>query len=192
MIDKFLKAKHWQIFLITMGLQIVFQIAIMYIVFTSEDFMLAFKLFPIVIIFVMGGYLAWFWSLGAGLQCKVPAHITMKVTRFKIFLIIPGVYMLLIAAGIGAMFSGLFEGGGVPSFGLIGGVIGVVFPLHIFSMFCMFYSLYFVAKTVKTVELQQEVSFSDFAGEFFMLWFYPVGIWIIQPKVNAMVKDKLQ
>jgi hypothetical protein len=29
----------------------------------------------------------------------------------------------------------------------------------------------------------------DFAGEFFLLWFYPVGIWIVQPKINKMVES---
>ena len=58
---------------------------------------------------------------------------------------------------------------------------------HILSMFGIFYSLYFVAKTFKTVELQREVTFSDFAGEFFMIWFFPIGIWVIQPKINKMI-----
>ena len=67
----------------------------------------------------------------------------------------------------------------------------VIVPLHLFAMFCIFYSLYFVSKTFKTVELQREVKFGDFAVEFFMIWFYPVGIWIVQPKINKMVEDKV-
>ena len=47
--------------------------------------------------------------------------------------------------------------------------------------------MYFVAKTFKTAELQRKVSFSDFAGDFFLVWFLPIGIWIIQPKINRMV-----
>ena len=50
--------------------------------------------------------------------------------------------------------------------------------------------VYFVAKTYKTVELQRQVSFSDFAGEFFMIWFYPIGIWIIQPKLNKIIENE--
>jgi hypothetical protein len=46
-----------------------------------------------------------------------------------------------------------------------------------------------VAKTIKTVELQREVNFSEFIGEFFMIWFYFIGIWILQPKINRMVKQ---
>jgi len=54
--------------------------------------------------------------------------------------------------------------------------------LHILSMFGLIYSFFYVAKTFKTVELQREVSFSDFAGDFFLLLFFPIGVWIIQPK----------
>jgi hypothetical protein len=49
--------------------------------------------------------------------------------------------------------------------------------------------MYFVAKTFKTVELQKEVTFSDFIGEFFMFWFYYIGILFLQPKINKMVED---
>jgi bacteriorhodopsin len=72
--------------------------------------------------------------------------------------------------------------------GVFGAIFALVVPLHLFSMFYIFYTLYFAAKTVKTVELQREVTFSDFAGEFFLIWFYPVGVWIIQPKVNKMIE----
>jgi hypothetical protein len=33
---------------------------------------------------------------------------------------------------------------------------------------------------------QKPVTFSDFAGEFFLIWFFPVGIWIIQPRINKL------
>ncbi len=74
------------------------------------------------------------------------------------------------------------------SLGFIAGAMAIIVPMHLFSMFCIFYSLYFVAKTFKTVELQRETAFSDFAGEFFLIWFYPIGIWIIQPKINKIVE----
>jgi len=65
-------------------------------------------------------------------------------------------------------------------------IIRVVFPLHIFSMFCIFYAMWFISKAIKTIEFQKPVSFSDYAGEFFLLWLFPVGIWIIQPKINKI------
>jgi len=50
----------------------------------------------------------------------------------------------------------------------------------------MFYCLYFNAKALKTAELQKPLTFSDFAGEFFLLWFFPIGIWILQPRINKL------
>ena len=52
--------------------------------------------------------------------------------------------------------------------------------------------LYFCSKTIKTVELQKEVFFGEFIGDFFGLWFYPIGIWFIQPKINKLAKDKIE
>ena len=55
--------------------------------------------------------------------------------------------------------------------------------------FSAFYCFYFVIKTIKTVELQKELRFIDFAGEFFLICFYPIGIWFIQPKVNKIIEE---
>jgi hypothetical protein len=86
-------------------------------------------------------------------------------------------------------FKNILGNGVEPNVGTMFGLLIFILPMHLFSMFCIFYSLYFVAKTFKTVELQREVSFSDFAGEFFMIWFLLIGIWIIQPKVNRLVEN---
>jgi hypothetical protein len=62
----------------------------------------------------------------------------------------------------------------------------LIFPLHLISMFCVFYCLYFVTKVIKTVERQEKVSFGDCLGDFFLIWFFFIGIWIIQPRINAL------
>lgn len=199
--ERFLKAKHWQLFLLTFGIPMIFQFIMMGAMLTNfgsstrpdPSFMVNyFRLFPILMIIFMGVFFGWFWAIAIGLQKKVPKGVKMKTKKFKIFFFIPMTYILLISLGIGTAMSGLterIEVGDQPDVGLIGGLMGIIFPLHLFSMFCIFYSLYFVAKTFKTVELQRETTFSDFAGEFFMIWFYPIGVWIIQPKVNKMVES---
>ena len=35
-------------------------------------------------------------------------------------------------------------------------------------------------------ELQKEATFNDFVGEFFLIWFYPIGIWFVQPEINKV------
>ena len=198
MTEKFLKAKHWQLFLLTFGIPTIFQFVMMGTMFSNigsgnnsdPTFMFSYmKFFPIMMIIFIGVFFGWFWSVAVGLQSKVPEDVKMKVKKFKIFFFIPMVYILFITLFMGIQMNGLMKNGTEPSSGLIGGLVAVIVPLHLFSMFCIFYSLYFVAKTFKTVELQREVKFSDFAGEFFMIWFYPIGIWIVQPKINKMIEE---
>lgn len=198
MTEKFLKAKHWQLFLLTFGIPMIFQFIMIGTMFenvgsdsnTDQTFMLIYmKFFPIMMIIFMGVFFGWFWSVAIGLQSKVPEDIKMKVKKFKTFFFIPMAYILFITLFMGIQMNGLMTNETEPSGGLIGGLVAVIIPLHLFSMFCIFYSLYFVTKTFKTVELQREVKFSDFVGEFFMIWFYPIGIWIVQPKINKMIEE---
>ena len=198
MIEKFLKAKHWQLFLLTFGIPLLFQIVLMITMFANigsgnnpdVSFMFNYMMFfPIIMILLMATQFGWFWSMAIGLQIKVPENVKMKVKKFKIFFFIPLIYLILISLFIGVTTTGMMESGKAPSIAVLISLVLIIIPLHLFSMFCIFYSLYFVAKTYKTVELQRQVIFSDFAGEFFMIWFYPIGIWIIQPKINKIIEN---
>jgi hypothetical protein len=196
MIAKFLNAKHWQLFALMIGVPIVFEIFMISFMFSEAtngnrppfNFMV---FFPLIMITFMGAFFGWFWSIAIGLQAKVPKQVKMKVRKFKILFFIPLVYILLFSLIISGLFNGLFSGPGR----FPGEIMAFILPLHLFSMFCIFYCLYFVSKTIKTVELQRDVAFGDFAAEFFLLWFYIVGIWIIQPRINKLAKtncSKLQ
>jgi magnesium-transporting ATPase (P-type) len=196
MINKFLKAKHWQLFILTFGIPMILQIVMMVSVFsnfvtqknpdptTMFNYM---KFFPFIFILFVAIFLGWFWSVAIGLQKKVPENVSMKVRKFKVFFFIPIVYMSVFFSFFFFSMNTLFPNP-EPNFGFVGGLFAIIIPLHLFAMFCILYSLYFVAKTIKTVELQRAVTFSDFAGEFFLIWFYPIGIWIIQPKINKMIE----
>ena len=194
----FLRAKHWQIFLVTFGLPFLFQIIMMSVIFShiignrNPDPTIIFgyfKFFPVIMLLFMGGLFGWFWSVAIGLQKMVPPAIKMKITRFKIFFFIPLVYIICIMVSMGFFFnSDILQGNSQPPFWFFG-VFAIIFPLHLFSMFCIFYCLYFVAKTIKTVELQRETSFSDFIGEFFLTWFHCIGIWVLQPRINKIVQE---
>jgi hypothetical protein len=189
----FLRAKHWQIFLLLFVIPFILQTVMMGILFSNLirnpnpalvfDYL---KFFPLIMILVMGTLFSWFWAVAINLQKLVPADVKMKVTKFKVFFFIPIVYLLLIVTAVPIIASSQFTNFKDPS--PIFFVFAFIIPLHLFCMFCIFYCLYFVAKTFKTVELQREVTFSDFTGEFFLIWFFFIGVWIIQPKINKLVE----
>ena len=194
----FLKAKHWQLFLVMLGIPLLFQFYMMVTMVTTFEttppsnpenvlqIFESFQIFPIIMILFTLVFFGWFWSMAIGLQKHVPKDVKMNLKRFKIFFFIPLIYTTFFMIYMGSLFSEI----GTNSFLDHMWVLAIIFPLHLFSMFCLFHSLYFVAKTIKTVELQRTVTFSEFLAEFFLLWFYFIGIWIIQPRVNALSLQK--
>ena len=63
-------------------------------------------------------------------------------------------------------------------------------PLSLLAVFCMFYNLYFVAKNLVTAETGRSASFSNYAGPFFLLWFFLIGVWFIQPRINRLYTEQ--
>ena len=193
----FLKAKHWQLFMLMFVIPFVFQMVMMYLVIVNalttrdpEPFFIFkyFRYFSLIGILYAGIIFGWFWSITTGLQHKIPQPIRLKLTRFKIFFFIPLVYITCIMIFIQIAVNGFIKG--TTDVGFIISMVGIIVPMHLFSIFCIIHTMYFVAKTIKTVELQREVTFTDFVGEFFLAWFFPIGVWILQPQINKMVADK--
>ena len=201
--DIFLRAKHWQLFLLTFGIPVLLQIALMFSIFASlinnpnPDPSIIFshlKFLPVIILLFSAGLYGWQFAVATGLQKMVPAEVKMKVTRFKIFFFMPVIYLILLLIFIFVIvinFSHIDPSRIDPSdFGLKLFIsFALIIPIHMLAMGCIFYCIYFIAKTLKTVELQRDVSFSDFVGEFFLVWFFPVGVWILQPRINRMAAN---
>jgi hypothetical protein len=178
-----LRLKHWQLFLMIWGLPLGVDI------FTIYDPMLLFQLFPIMMIIFTLGTLGWVWAIATALHSQLPANANLKVWQFKIMLSIPIIYIavLLLSLSINYQF---FRGdsgeGEVISLSILPIAIGV----HLLSMVCIFLGLRFAAKTMKSVELGRLATFGDYAGEFFLIWFSPVGIWVIQPRLNKLIANR--
>ena len=183
----FLTLKHWQLFGLLMGLPMVFQFIAIGSVFSSKGPTTMFYFLPIMMILFIGLFYGWFYALGTNLHKKLPQTANMNLTRFKIFLLMPIVYMLLISIFMAVMFSNITSDVQPNP-----AIFALIIPLHLFSMFCIFYCLYFNAKAFKTVELQKPVTFSDFVGEFFLIWLFPIGIWIIQPRINKLFDTNIE
>jgi len=182
----FLKLKHWQLFGLLVGLPMILQIFMMVTIFTTKQSSSALMLLPVIMIISMTVFFGWFYSVGTNLHNKLPESVKMNITLFKTFLFLPVAYIcFFVSVILTTMFDGS-NGGLNPTY------FGIIIPLHFFMMFCMFYLLYFISSTLKAVELGRQVSFNDYAGEFFLIWFFPIGIWFIQPRINELFRDNGQ
>jgi hypothetical protein len=173
----FVTARHWQVFLLLTGsfvlAQALGQSLVMGSVGSQAQFQEAMGSFLLLTFLVMALYLSWLWALGRLAWALAPSHGRPAMSRFRFSLIYPIAYL--------PVFYFLFTKAAEPS-----GIAVVIIPLHLLAMSCMFYNLYFVAKSLALAEGRRADSFYDYAGAFFLLWFYPIGIWILQPRFNAL------
>ena len=198
MINKFLKAKHWQLFALLFGLPLLGQVFFMYQIISSTmtendpdigGIFSVLSVFPILMLIVGGVFYGWIWSISIGLGNSLREELKINNRWFKTsFFYLIG-YLVLFMLFFMYMFIGI-QGSLAVDVDVAPTYFVIIFPLHMIAMVCSFYILYFAAKVFKTAEFRRSVSFSDFAGEFFLLWFFFIGVWIIQPKVNRLVEEE--
>lgn len=171
----FLRAKHWQIFSLLFGLMIISQISILASFpqdpRSLEDLRTVFLIFGFMTGLFMICFLGWLWSIGSFLNSVVLEALKLRIGWFRFAIIYPAVYFFVFIAFFQSPNSGMFA---------------IIMPLHLLAMFCMFYSLYFVSKNLVLAETGKQASFYDFAGPLFLIWFFPIGIWFVQPRVNKI------
>lgn len=125
-------------------------------------------------LFMLGSFVC-FWSMGSFFNSIVKPESRLKSGFFRVALIYPPFYFVFFIATFQSFSPGLLE---------------LILPLHLFAMICMFYLLYFVSKSLVLAETSKPASFCDYAGPLFLLWFFPVGIWIVQPRVNRLYSER--
>ena len=112
----------------------------------------------------------WLWSIGTKLQSDKVKINELNLLIFKLSVFYPIAYFVF------AIYYMLTNG-------------WVVMPMHIAAMISTFYAMIFAAKTLKSAELKREAKISDYLGDFFLVWFFPIGIWIIQPRIHKLINE---
>ena len=112
----------------------------------------------------------WLWSIGTKLQSDKVKINELKLLIFKVSVFYPIAYFVF---AIYYMFTNGW----------------VVMPMHIAAMISTFYAMIFAAKTLKSAELKREAKISDYLGDFFLVWFFPIGIWILQPRIHKLINE---
>jgi hypothetical protein len=59
-------------------------------------------------------------------------------------------------------------------------------PMHMLSMLSLFYSFWFTSSKFKSLLDNEDSGFMIFSSTFFLLFIFPLGVWIIQPSVNQL------
>ena len=173
----FLRAKHWQIFFLFFGIFLMASVALLTSIVTTTQSTKAFgtadMLYGCIMVLFTFCFVGWLWYLGSFLRAIADPALKLKMGFFRFGVIYVLLYM--------PAFLVLFD-----SIAIHPALFGIIFPLHLFATYCMFYLLYFVSKNLVLAESGKPASFYDYSGPFFLLWFFPIGIWIVQPRINRL------
>lgn len=187
--DIFLKARHWQLFLLNFAIPFFLYLAGMMIMIASmiaqdgEGAYIGLRFMPFFIligVFAALVQLGWTWAAGINLNKRLPEELRLNTTFFKVCFFYPIFYTLFFLL---FFLISIFP---EPRFSV---VFVLLIPFHLFSVFCGFYCYYFVARVIKTNETGRHTSISDYIAEIFMIWFFFIGIWFLQPRINKMISE---
>jgi hypothetical protein len=160
----FLKLKHWQIFLIwILGI-------IQMVVFMNTEFWF------VGLGIYFGLLFGWIYSIGKVLN-ENNAEIIKKLNVWSIIYLIS-----IIPMGIRFhnMLSESYERLN-PLIFIVSGIIGLVSIINIGII---------SAKSLKEKEKEGELTFGNYALEFFLILYMIIGVWILQPRLNKIMTEK--
>lgn len=201
MLEKFVTAKHWQLFILTTGVVIVAQSFFMYVMLDEiasnrqPNITVFFTMIPLIMIIALIAVFTqfgWYYAVVIKMHQKIPDHLKMNLKRFKIFFFFPLIYLSAIFLLVTYMFFILGSDPASVKPHEILPFVAFIIPMHFFTIFCIIHTFYCVGKSVKLAELHRQLKFEDYAGEFFLTWFFPIGVWIIQPKINKIWSGEIQ
>ena len=166
----FLGAKHWQLFLLSVALTALQVFALLSDATLIGDPAIT-KTFcaSLDMLFLLG----WMWAVGTFLNSRLTGTpLERDAMPFHIALVAPFA-LSLVADLVGVQTSGSTP----PPWSM---------ALTAITLACLFFDISFVADLLRRVEKKQAGGFGGMAANFFSIWFFVIGIWRIQPRINRL------
>lgn len=201
--NPFLKAKHWQLFILLFGIPFTIQFWWMDDLFSAlpkpgddpemVDEVFLGSMMDLMPLFIGVGavifllQMSWFVSVALGLRKYTPASVRLRRLPFVVSFVLPNLYFIFLFQFLYALFDSNFE---IPGW-FHGGSIAFVILMHLVSFACLFYFVYYTAKAYKTALLKRKVNREEVVGEFFMVLFLFAGIWVLQPRINQIIEGEI-
>ncbi len=156
-----LKIKNWQIFPILL-------VGYLMTVFSIEN-----EVFLTLLINIIGIFIIFGWLLFLGLSLsKISKNDNTFFTVNALIVIISIIIFRILGKGEDYEVEGI-----------------VALPLF-YIMYALIYVFAYPMKLLKSIELKREVKFKDYWYLFFLMIFWIIGVWIVQPKLNRIINEE--
>ena len=191
MTEKFLRAPHWQLFLYSFGFPFLMQllgttVAVSNLVSAgSPSAAWPYYLSSAGSLAIGVVLYGWMWSVGHGLQQRMPREFRRPTIGFAAVLITLAGLCVASVAYHGDMLLIMDE---ERAFTLL---FWTVLPLLVVWMLSHLYCSAYIADLVLTAEQEREPDTHEWLQLSLLIWLFPVGIWIVQPRINRLARAEV-
>jgi len=172
--------QHWHLFLIVVGIPMIISLLDMGV--TPDDEGEAFTIGAVLRIATAIPFLVfyfWLWSCGYLLHEQIKHKLNSKSSYFSLA-VGTSAFITFFLSVYGALLGN--RGQELATFETMTYVgFGIVVFLAIFTLLM---AVSFLAKTLVRAERETDVKSADYFGEFVMILVFPIGIWILQPRIQ--------
>ena len=168
----FLVMRPWQLFALTWGLPILTTPS-SFEERTTLLFLIMMTLFAV-------STLGWLYALGTEIPKKLPEELRISPASFNAHLrFIAFAFFLIIPV---ALFWEQIN---------TSQTLRVIVLLPFSYFFVAAHQVFkFISQSLASLELNRVATAKEYAGYMILFWFYPMGIWTIQPRVNKIFAEQ--
>jgi hypothetical protein len=125
-----------------------------------------------------------YWTIGVGVKLheKLEDKSILNLKRFKIQIGFVLVYLIIVFTTIGGY---QINNENITEYG---SKAKIIIPLHIITMYFMIHTIYFLSRCITTLRNRQE----KYGWYMLGFWYFPIGIWIIQPRIIELLEKEDQ
>lgn len=180
MIDTFSRIKHWQLIILLLT-PFLFLKYVHYL----QDYL---KLTITLILFLLPMVIGLFWFISIGNFLGKVLNEKDKTIFFNVNIIFVVGFMAFIYTYAFLQSSDTFstnitivstDESNNPLF--TGALSPIIFLLGLYQMFAVVYNIFFIADCMSRLNNKKEA-----VKNLILIWFFPIGIWFIQPKINRI------
>jgi hypothetical protein len=166
--DRLLNLRHWQIFA---------YLIIVPAFFPEDDSEIYFQIFWGLL------FVIWVMKVDEELYNRLPDGMNLNFNLLLINFFISAVYLIVILLTIGGYH--ITD----DNYQDYGWKVWIYLPMHLYCFFSFFYAIRFTAKAIASIENKRNVDISYYGTYMAALFFFPIGIWWIQPKINKIFRQ---
>ncbi len=181
--SRFTHFKHWHLFLVLIVFLLLFPFVLMIILSITQDENLGIILSRLFLTIPIVFFFSWLWSIGSNLERRLPEDSRINLLLFKLALFIP----FIICTGISVFYGNYLLGFGMHDNPV---VLDYLTPLVFISFLCVTCAMCFIAIMLNVVEKKEEAKLQNFIFDSILLMLWPIGLWIIQPRVNRIFSNE--